>query len=534
MYSQKISLLKVIYLLSLPIICSACANIVSPQGGIKDVDPPKVVKCTPTDRSTNFQSKEITIFFDEYIQPVTSSNDIIFNPQPRSQPKISTKAKSIKVSFENNLEPNTTYTINFGKSISDYNEGNILKDFSYCFSTGASLDTLSYKASILNASTMEPIKNTKLLLYNNFSDSSIINKSPDYMAICNETGNVTISNLGPKSFYAIALADENNNNKADDGEKLSIEKRIYITDGKNFLDTFLIFDYRHIKPQSLISLKSPENGIFVFSFDSNAGKLNIKPYGKFIQKPFDFEIRSQDKKQIVYYSSAFLFSDSSKFEINDSAGFNTVVSCINSKSKSLSVSTNIIQANYIPGDSFEIVSSVPISSVNSSKIKLLEDSFPVQEINFTQHTNKINLSYKFKPGSSYILMCDSGAFFDFRMFPSPSYQYAFIAASEESTSSIGFNISGLKDCQVILQLLNAPTGAIYRQKIINKNLNVSFGFITPGKYKLRIIEDINNNSAWDSGDFFLKQKPERVFVHPDEFIVKQNLEIDKIEIFLPF
>ena len=54
-------------LISILFICS-CANRGNPSGGEIDVDPPKIVKSSPENFSTNFNSESIEIVFDEFIK----------------------------------------------------------------------------------------------------------------------------------------------------------------------------------------------------------------------------------------------------------------------------------------------------------------------------------------------------------------------------------------------------------------------------------------------------------------------------------
>ena len=51
-------------------------------------------------------------------------------------------SKYIEIKLLDSLKPNTTYSFNFGQSITDYNEGNPYSQFKYVFSTGNYVDSL--------------------------------------------------------------------------------------------------------------------------------------------------------------------------------------------------------------------------------------------------------------------------------------------------------------------------------------------------------------------------------------------------------
>ena len=63
------------------------------------------------------------------------------------------------------LKPNTTYVLNFGNSIQDYNEGNPISDFKYVFSTGSTLDSLWYEGDITDAIAPKPDNFVTVMLY---------------------------------------------------------------------------------------------------------------------------------------------------------------------------------------------------------------------------------------------------------------------------------------------------------------------------------------------------------------------------------
>ncbi|MDP4291922.1 MAG: Ig-like domain-containing protein [Bacteroidota bacterium] len=143
--------------LAIVVILASCAKIVAPTGGPKDTTPPVLVRSTPVFKSTNFKGKEITITFDEFIQPLKDANNqVIFSPPPEKQPELKLKGKSIIIRFGENLKPNSTYNIYFGDAILDLNEGNIKKNFYFTFSTGDKIDTLELRGRVNNAATGLP------------------------------------------------------------------------------------------------------------------------------------------------------------------------------------------------------------------------------------------------------------------------------------------------------------------------------------------------------------------------------------------
>jgi uncharacterized protein (DUF2141 family) len=79
---------------------------------------------------------------------------------------------------------------------------------------------------------------------------------------------------------------------------------------------------------------------------------------------------------------------------------------------------------------------------------------------------------------------------------------------------------------VIIQLLTEK-GAFIDQRIVGKNNRADFGLLPPGKYGLKAIMDKNSNGRWDTGVFLKKIQPEIVLVHPKQFDVRTNWELEE-------
>ena len=132
-----ISLLAVsTFLFVLGTMGPGCANIIPPEGGPRDSLAPVLEKATPRDSTRNFTGNRITFQFDEYVEVDNYQQNLIVSPLPKNMPNVTRKLQTITVKFRDSLEENTTYSLNFGKSVKDFTEGNIYRDFTYTFTTG--------------------------------------------------------------------------------------------------------------------------------------------------------------------------------------------------------------------------------------------------------------------------------------------------------------------------------------------------------------------------------------------------------------
>lgn len=161
-----------------------CAKKGMPEGGPKDEEPPEFIRANPENYTTNFNKKEIRIFFDEYIKLKNPQQQVIISPPMSPRPSIlplGTARRDVQIEIFDTLEENTTYTINFGKSIIDNNEGNPLNYFKYVFSTGDYIDSLEVGGTVEDAYLKKPADFISVFLYevdSTFSDSVVYQQTP--------------------------------------------------------------------------------------------------------------------------------------------------------------------------------------------------------------------------------------------------------------------------------------------------------------------------------------------------------------------
>lgn len=195
-----------VYLLS---FSTGCANIIPPSGGPRDSLPPRLLNATPKDSTLNFRGDRIVFNFDEYIDdPQDISNNILFTPLFEINPEISVRSRTVTVRFRDSLEANTTYILNFGNALRDINEGNVIKNFVYTFSTGPALDSLSFSGKVDLAETGKIDSTLIIILHRNLEDSAVVKERPVYVARVDAAGNFRFQNLPKDTFaiYALGIA----------------------------------------------------------------------------------------------------------------------------------------------------------------------------------------------------------------------------------------------------------------------------------------------------------------------------------------
>ncbi|MEI9910763.1 MAG: Ig-like domain-containing protein [Bacteroidota bacterium] len=204
-----ISFIALFIILAINVVSGpGCANIVPPGGGFRDSLPPLLTKASPRDSTKNFEGNKINLSFDEFVQVDNFEQNVLVSPVPRRTPSATYKLNTISIRLRDSLEANTTYTINFGDAIKDVNEGNVMKNFSYVFATGPTIDSLSFSGNVILAESGKVDSTLIVILHTKREDSVVIKERPRYMTKLDGKGYFIFRNLPAGTFYVYALKDE--------------------------------------------------------------------------------------------------------------------------------------------------------------------------------------------------------------------------------------------------------------------------------------------------------------------------------------
>lgn len=190
------------------LVLPGCANIIPPSGGPRDTLPPMLLDAAPPDSARGFNNNEIVFTFDEYVDIQNVQQNLIVSPTPKIFPVVTNKLRTITVRLKDTLEPNTTYSLNFGKAIKDVNEGNVAKDFTYIFSTGNYIDSLTLAGRVILAETGKTDSTMIAMLHVSPRDSAVITDNPRYITRLDSSGRFLFRNLPAGTFYLYAIKDE--------------------------------------------------------------------------------------------------------------------------------------------------------------------------------------------------------------------------------------------------------------------------------------------------------------------------------------
>jgi len=208
------------YIILFAVFLSSCGQQVAPTGGPKDSLPPKLVMAIPEVNGKNFKSDKIVLYFDEYITLENPFEKLTYSPVPKTNPTSEGKLRTITIKLKDTLEPNTTYSIDFGEAIKDINESNILKNFNYAFSTGDYIDSAYLTGKVIIAETGLIDSTMVAVLHNNLDDSAVAKLKPRYFARLKGDGSFLFRNIKPGAYNLFAIKDQNGDKKYDQPSEL--------------------------------------------------------------------------------------------------------------------------------------------------------------------------------------------------------------------------------------------------------------------------------------------------------------------------
>lgn len=311
----------------------SCASIGNPSGGPRDEDPPRVTGSNPAPSSTEFKGKHIYIEFDELVNVKDAFTNVVVSPPSQSVPKVTASGHRVFVDWSDDPEPNTTYTVDFGTSIEDVNEGNKLGNYSFSFSTGEQIDTLRISGIVLDAATLEPQQGMLVGVHSAAApDSALRTLRFERATKTDDRGRFTLRGLKGEPYLLFALGDLNNDYRRDNPAELMAfypkpvtpyAEREMTTDTlfnmltgavdtivprerTRFLpDNILLsaFDEGY-KPQYLVKYERPDSARLHFIFNAWADKLpGLEILGRGGGRPRAITEHSAHRDTVTYWLS---------------------------------------------------------------------------------------------------------------------------------------------------------------------------------------------------------------------------------------
>ena len=463
-------ILIIFFVLKIEVLTVGCANIVTPEGGYRDTIPPVLVKASPSDSSKNFNEKRITLTFDEFIDLDNPAQNVIISPIPKNQPAIEPHLRTLTIRLKDTLEPNTTYTFDFGNAIKDVNESNIARNFTYIFSTGQTFDSLTLSGKVLLAETGKVDTTISVMLHRNGYDSAVVTEKPRYVTRLDSTGRFTFHNLPPAVFYLYAI--------------------------KNAGGSY--------------SYLSPDRDLFAFADSSVNTQSENKPITLYAYTEKTIAPGGRSGPQIAIGPRA------------RGAG--------SGGDKRLRIQTNLSSGVLDLLGNLTFTFEQPLKTLDTSLIHFSTDTTftPATgyQITIDSTKKKLTLQHNWKENTIYNLIAEKDFAEDTlgrKLLKTDTISFRTKKLSDYGALKIRFRNLDQSTNPVLMFV----QGENVVKSIPLTSSEVSQSIFVPGEYDLRILYDRNKNGKWDPGEFFGKHlQPEIVKPVSRRINVKANWDND--------
>ncbi len=524
---------KSLYLLLMVLYLSGCASIQQPSGGPKDTQPPKVVKEIPSNLTKNFLAEKIEIQFNEFVKLNNEFTEVSISPALDEMPIFKARKQVLEINFDKQLDSNTTYTINFGKAIVDVNESNVLTNYTYVFSTGNKIDSLSISGNVKNSNTGELLKDATVFILPVKQDSLFAKKRANIFTTTDSAGNFKLNNLREDNYFLYALKEDSQ----DRIYNSPTEDVAFYTDTINLsenIENINLRVFRQVPDQlSVKSKKIEQNGRITIELNKRAANaaLRVLDPASSDSKKYVELTPSQDSLLLWIPELSF---DSLAVAVAAGNQFLDTVKLTRNKrdtySRSITFSNNLSADKLKPGTDLQLILSAPGSSLELAKVTLLEDSILVSGFQIAQDTvnaRKYFFKYPWKANRQYILQVAEQAFTDLFGNKSNPYTTTFSLDSEENYGSIALAVTVPDTTKNYLVEWMNQENMVLRTDSVKNNTVLNYTRYPTAKYKIRVVYDENKNGRWDTGNVKERRQPEKTWMFGSELTLRPNWDLEE-------
>ena len=506
---------KLVIILSVAFLVS-CAQVGQISGGEQDRTAPKPIESlsSPSNGTTFFTGKEVRLTFDEFIQLNSPQQTMTIVPKHANLKARITK-KTLVINWEENLEPNTTYVISLNGTIKDVSEGNDSL-IQVVFSTGAVVDSLSFKSKLNNSFTNKPEKDITVGLF-----SSPDSVAPIYFTRSQADGSFSFNYLKSGEYAVIAFEDKNSDGKRQPNERTAFRDEVLHLD-TTLVDSIPLRLFEPMQKPKLRNAKLMSPGSVLLGSTVPLKDVSFKINNQPILNN-QFSLIKKDSVQLFYP-----LSDESELEIvalNNNWSDTVSLRIIEKDKKArLKVKPLIEPTGLGPHQRMDFQLTDLIKTVDTNRISCT-DATTKRSVPFSYAMNKDTVTFTIdRTGLKSIKWHFSqGAFSGVSGTVNDSLNYTTSLKTARDYGNLVVKTSGfpsftqfelLKESKVIQTLTNSKSGEL------------RFEFLEPGEYSIRAIDDANQNGIWDTGNLEQRLQPESVRYFTNPIRIRSNWDVE--------
>lgn len=548
----------------------SCANTTTPpSGGPKDTIPPVLLNIVPENGTVNFPrfGEKLTLTYNEYTV-VKDQNRMTLSPPHRKRPSAKVKGKNIVVTFNDTLNADQTYTLDFGDALADNNEGNIAPRLVYTFSTGETIDSMYFTGSVISSTTLAPVKNAIVAIYSDLSDSACLKKVPDAAFRSDDWGFFVIRNIKPIPYRLYAFSDMDNDYIYNpDTDEIAFSDT-EIVPSKVVRDSIFELGYFQMKDTLRCKARKADIQLTIFKehqsvqylqdskrvtdksgylkFSAGDAKINSLEFWGLKPEQIITQFNQVRDSMDFWIDSKYRLPDSLMVKVNymktDSTG--VLVEAVEDLSLAVEKKDENKTTLNVPGKSgagkvvadttFKFTVTVSDETVQKEGFSLLSKwplrSFSVDSITFTETNPKgqkkkkefifsedsleirrflITPKESLTKGYDYTVVLPQGTFVDITGLPNEREEVKFKIPQDEKLSFITLSFKNCEVAGYIVEITDESGKKIVRTYYVDHDQDLELQYMKAGKYMIRIVQDVNGNRVLDTGNLLQHMQPEK-------------------------
>ena len=569
----------------------SCANTTqAPTGGLKDTIPPVIRRVVPQPGAVlvPVHGTKVAFTFDEYVT-VKDPKGIYLSPPQKKSPKYKIRGKTVIVYFEEDLLPNTTYTLDLTGAIADNNEGNMFPGFTTVFSTGEVIDSMYVTGVVQDCSTLSPIKGATVMLYKDQRDSAVFLERPFAAVKTDDWGYFALRNIQDTVYRVYAVVDGNGNNIYDpDEDRIAFLDTLFrpvnvVNDSVAELKKFDVKDtvgcrsrktelrlnvFRERPSKQLLMNKQRTGDRSAYiTFMAPDTRIDSLWFQGFPAKDVITEFNIEKDSLLLWLNIQRQMPDTLhlcvKYWKTDTLGvLQPVTEKVNlvdeNKPKSRTARKKVEHKDTICGlslkaepETFEqygfslefdyppilgAFDSLIFKSINPRQKENVE-KFEIRRDSLNLRRYVITPQVKIQDGYEYFFKVPQRTFKDINGYWNDSTEVKVALPKDDALSLFTLNLTGVNGNKYIIDFMDERKSSILRSYIIDTDSELRFPYLKKGKYSVRITEDLNRNGIVDTGNLLAHRQPEKVkflmtkdsdlFEIPERSEINQDLDLSE-------